>query len=51
MSDKREIQQCPFCSEEILATAKNCKHCHSFIEEEPVIEAQATEKGEMRQAT
>jgi uncharacterized RDD family membrane protein YckC len=49
MSDKREVKQCPFCSEEILATAKKCKHCHSFIEEEPVKEAQATEVREVRQ--
>jgi uncharacterized RDD family membrane protein YckC len=43
MSDKREVKQCPFCSEEILATAKKCKHCHSFIEEEPAKETYSTE--------
>jgi len=28
-----EIKKCPFCSEEILSTAKKCKHCGEMVEE------------------
>jgi hypothetical protein len=28
-----ETKQCPFCSEEILAAAKKCKHCGTWLEE------------------
>jgi len=34
-------KRCPFCSEEILATATKCKHCGSMIT--PVNEPQADE--------
>lgn len=32
MADKRETVDCPFCGEEILATAKKCKHCGEFLD-------------------
>lgn len=28
-----ETKQCPFCSEDILTTAKKCKHCGEWLEE------------------
>jgi len=28
-----EMKRCPFCGEEILALAKKCKHCESFVDE------------------
>ena len=28
-----DTQNCPFCGEEILATAKKCKHCGEWFEE------------------
>ena len=27
----KETKKCPFCGEEILATAKKCKHCKQFL--------------------
>lgn len=30
-----EYKECPFCSEQILARARKCKHCHSMLEEQP----------------
>ena len=30
-----QTKKCPFCSEEILATAKKCKHCGSMIDALP----------------
>ena len=30
---KQDIKQCPYCSEEILATAKKCKHCGEWFED------------------
>ena len=29
---ERDMRQCPYCSEEILATAKKCKHCGEWFE-------------------
>ncbi len=29
--EMKEIKICPYCSEEILATAVKCKHCHSLL--------------------
>jgi uncharacterized membrane protein YvbJ len=29
-----ETKQCPYCSEEILETAKKCKHCGEYIDGE-----------------
>ena len=31
MSDK-ELVKCPFCSEEIIAGAKKCKHCQEWLD-------------------
>ena len=49
MSEKREVKQCPYCSEEIIATAKKCKHCLSFIEGEPVKEPRSSIASKTRQ--
>ena len=40
MSNEQPVQQeerirCPFCGEEILAIAKKCKHCGSWIDAQP----------------
>jgi hypothetical protein len=29
-----ETKQCPYCGEEILATAKKCKHCGEWLEQQ-----------------
>ena len=29
-----DTKQCPYCSEEILTTAKKCKHCGEYIDGE-----------------
>ena len=29
-----DTKQCPYCSEEILITAKKCKHCGEYIDGE-----------------
>ena len=34
-----ETKRCPFCGEEILAIAKKCKHCGSYLEGETSAEA------------
>lgn len=28
-----QTKRCPYCGEEILASAKKCKHCHEWLEE------------------
>jgi uncharacterized membrane protein YvbJ len=33
MPDTEGTKKCPYCSEEILATAKKCKHCGEWLEE------------------
>ena len=30
--NSQEIKKCPFCGEEILATAKKCKHCGEWLD-------------------
>lgn len=30
----KETKKCPFCGEEILATAKKCKHCKQFLNDD-----------------
>lgn len=36
MKKNKEIKQCPYCGEDILAVAKKCKHCGEWlIKEEP----------------
>lgn len=32
--DDMEKKNCPYCGEEILATAKKCKHCGEFLEKQ-----------------
>lgn len=32
MANFEETKKCPFCSEEILITAKKCKHCGEWLE-------------------
>ena len=34
---KKKIK-CPYCSEEILRTAKKCKHCGEFIDKDSRVE-------------
>lgn len=31
---ERQTKQCPYCGEEILATAKKCKHCGEWLDKE-----------------
>lgn len=35
-----QAKKCPYCSEEILATAKKCKHCGEFLDKELIAEKQ-----------
>ena len=34
MNNHTETIKCPYCGEDILATAKKCKHCGEWIKEE-----------------
>ncbi|MDR0758128.1 MAG: zinc ribbon domain-containing protein [Tannerella sp.] len=36
-------KNCPFCGEEILATARKCKHCGEWLEEQTETEIEAPE--------
>ena len=33
--DDPTVIRCPFCSEEILSTAKKCKHCNEWLVDDP----------------
>lgn len=33
ISQTREMKECPYCGEDILAKAKKCKHCGEFLDE------------------
>jgi len=33
MDDNSEFKNCPNCGEQILITAKKCKHCGEWLEE------------------
>ncbi len=45
MNETELKKQCPFCGEEILPTAKKCKHCGEWLEGKPdEIKNRATEK-------
>jgi hypothetical protein len=33
MANMEETRKCPYCSEQILITAKKCKHCGEWLEE------------------
>lgn len=37
-------KKCPYCSEEILITAKKCKHCGEWLEEKPQQEKNSFEE-------
>lgn len=40
MSEEKKTKECPYCGEEILATAKKCKHCGEWLvehEEKPLL--------------
>ena len=32
MSEEKKTKECPYCGEEILATAKKCKHCGDWLD-------------------
>lgn len=32
MSEEKKTKECPYCGEEILATAKKCKHCGEWLD-------------------
>jgi predicted ATP-dependent serine protease len=36
---EQNLKTCPYCGEEIMATAKKCKHCGEWLEEEPLKES------------
>lgn len=38
-----ETKRCPYCGEEILATAKKCKHCGEWLEEKPANAAESAQ--------
>ena len=45
-----ETKRCPYCGEEILATAKKCKHCGEWQEEKPANAAESIQPATARPA-
>lgn len=37
-----ETKRCPYCGEEILATAKKCRYCGEWLDKEPVVKKMTT---------
>jgi len=44
MQEKMNNVNCPYCGEEILATAKKCKHCGEWLEKDVNVYATSTPK-------
>ena len=47
MSEDKKTKECPYCGEEILATAKKCKHCGEWLEkheEKPLLSDEEIDK-------
>lgn len=38
-----EYKNCPYCGEKILSVAKKCRHCHQWLEEQPVVISKDTD--------
>ena len=45
MTDSEETKKCPYCGEQILATAKKCKHCGEWLDDSEKKGSSWTEKG------
>ena len=41
------LKKCPFCGEEILATAIKCKHCGEWLGEKPYVEGNTSGQGKL----
>ena len=39
------VKACPYCSEEILITARKCKHCGEYLDESLKIQRQSKKSG------